>query len=399
MLEVTQAKSQRQTGHSLLKLGEQLTARVSNYSSSQQYTLKSGNLQLQLKSALPLQVGQKVELVVTRTHPTLQLRMASPTPAQQNIQQALRSAVVKQLPLDQTLSTLLKQNSAGLLPDSITKALLKIQKSLPDSRAISQAHSLKQALLNSGPFLEQSLAKELMGNLKSGHAVNHDLKAQLLRLALLIKESRTAQQSHLTLSAHTSKTTLHPITSPMSLWDLLFKREQKAATRSHKPETGNSSQELQPSLKLLKNLGEKVEGALARQQLNQLTNLPTQDDARPPWYVEIPVIKNGELSLLKLHIQQNSTGGTDNLQASWQVTIELTLPHLGLLRVNVNLKGRELITHLWSEESQLITPYLEVLKRGLEKQGLTVAEINCHQGIPTPPQPPKSLRGLLDVKA
>jgi len=401
LLEVSHTKAQLKAESSLFKLGEQLTARVSHHNSNtQQYTLKSNNLQLQVKSPIPLELGQKIQLEVSKTTPNLQLRIITADPAQQSVQQALRTLVARQAPLDETLTSLLKHNNASsTLPEPLTKLVKQLVTSLPDTHSLRSAEGIKLALRDSGMFLEQKLAKSVLSGVMNNQSLNNDMKAQLLRLVLLFKE----YSSSTTKSGQASAPPLNDqgtrISHPVMLLEALFKKLNKNTTQSNTSKINAETIDPQ-QLSLLKDLGGKSEAALARQQLNQLNNLPTPDEPKPSWSFELPINTGKEVALLKLRIHQEEQVQEQNLEQAWHVTLNFHLPELGPLKASLRLQGKSLTTHLWSEQPELFEQHMDRLRSSLSKQGLEVGEINCHRGLPKQSEPSTaySPKGLLDIE-
>ncbi len=405
LLEVIQLKTQLKAELSQLKLGQQLIARVSqHHSGSQQYTLKSDNLQFQVKSPIPLEIGEKVQLVVSRSGNPPQLQLIPPDSSQQQLQQSLRSLVSRQAPLQEALASLHQlttnppQPGSSPLPDPINKLLKQLFNSLPSSQSLSQASGLKQAIEDSGMFLEPKLAKGVLSGMIQQPTLDRDLKTQLLRLIFLLKEYTSSSPRE---SATPQSQTEHPVKQSHlgQIFGELVKKLSKPS--QERTATSNIKEGLDPQqLTLLKELVQKSESALARQQLNQLSSLPAQDDPKPTWHFELPMTHGKALSQLQLTIQREDKKQQEDNEHVWHINLQLSLPGLGPLLVKLSLQGQHLTSHLWSEHPERFEDHLDKLRQRLIKHGLEVGEIHCHKGLPQPksPQPPRNREGLVDIQ-
>ncbi|MDH5778245.1 MAG: flagellar hook-length control protein FliK [Gammaproteobacteria bacterium] len=119
-------------------------------------------LQAELKNPPP--VGTRLTLQVTTDEATPQLKViATPNSPQDPISQNLRASLQKQQaipPLLANLNVLAKTPTKIItpLPDEVIEVSRSVVQQLPDAKQVSQAQGLKQALQQSGPFLEHALA-------------------------------------------------------------------------------------------------------------------------------------------------------------------------------------------------------------------------------------------------
>ena len=399
LVEVAKIKAQL----SQLKLGEQLNLKVTAHNSAtQQYTLKNNQLQAQVKSPLPLELGQTVKVEVMNTGNKPQLQIISPTATQLQLQQSLRSLWSQQMPLDQTLNSLSKLIENPLngktLPSPVNKLLGQLFAALPDAKTLSNLDGLKQTLQNSGMFLENKLARTVLSGQVEPRYLDRDLKALTLRLVLLLREyTLSSTPQNRTPSASQPAQQLYPAI----LLEALFKRISKQQVTTSNVTGKTNSDALEQQLSLLRELLRGSESTLARQQLNQLNNSSATDENKA-WGFEIPLNNGKEISLfkLKIHSEQDQQQ-TENNKKRWQITINLTLPEMGPLQAQLTLQGNRLTAHLWSHHPTLFEEHIEKLQQRLIKHGLEVDEINFHQGLPKQNAAPQTRppQGLLDVEA
>ena len=264
LLEVTHTQAQSKADLSQLKPGEKLTARVSGYNNNtQQYTLKNDGFQLQVKSPHSLELGQKVQLEVSRATPNLQLRIVAADPNQQSIQQTLRTLVARQAPLDEMLAPLLKHNNTHSLPEPLTKLVRQLINTLPDTHSLRSAEGIKLALRDSGMFLEQKLAKSTLSGAVNSQSINSDVKVQLLRLIFMLKQySSTDKPGNPATQLISEQSTR--LAHPAMLLDTLFKKLNKNTGQDHTAKINRAITDPE-QLSLLKELGQKSEATLARQ--------------------------------------------------------------------------------------------------------------------------------------
>ena len=399
LIEVAKIKAQL----TQLKLGEQLNLKVTAHdTATQHYTLKNNQLQAQVKSPLPLELGQMVKVEVMNTGNKPQLQIISPTVTQQQLQQSLRTLWSHQMPLDQTLNSIIKliENplSGKPLPNPINKLLGQLFAALPNVKTLSNLNGLKQTLYDSGMFLESKLAKAVLMNQMEHRFLDRDLKALTLRLVLLLREYTltSTPQTHTTTTSQSAQQLY-----PAALLEELFKRINKQHSASSNIQSNPNSDDTEHQLNLLRELLKASESTLARQQLNQLNNSSSMDENKA-WGFEIPLNNGKEVALFKLKIQseQDQNQGEDG-KKRWLVSINLTLPDMGPLQAQLTLQGNRLTTHLWSHHPKLFEEHINKLQQRLIKHGLEVDEINFHQGLPKQNETPQTRppQGLLDVEA
>ncbi len=174
--------------------GQILQAVVSQSPGGNQAIIQIGNLKISAQTNIPLSAGEKLTLEVVKTGKLPLLRILRPASEAALLENLVRSALPKQSGLPPLLANLLQAAQAGnpyQLPASVLKAVQDILARLPDSQNISRPEILRNAIQQSGIFLESKLA-ELASSSRSSNtstqyqalqsAVQTDTKTGLLRL-------------------------------------------------------------------------------------------------------------------------------------------------------------------------------------------------------------------------
>lgn len=400
---------------------------------SQGAILAVGRTQILARSLAPLQVGQNLKLEVLQPRsdpPVLRILNASRTP--NPAEQALRTLLPRQTSLAPLLANLGQLARAGAtatpaasttagtaaapnsaLPRPVTEQLQQLLRLLPDVAQASRPDGLKQALQDSGLFLEARLARLLTANTgaspaalqrQAAHLFGGDLRAGLLRLATALQASQ-------------------PQTPPGSA-----QAGARTGTATPAPVRGMPPQpQAQASANLAglspaaagRELLQQVEGALARIQLHQLQSLsqsqspsqspsPTQsaplqaplqlasgnEANRAVWALELPLRNGQEQDLFGLHIQRDGGKGTAGTHPEvWSVTLAFDLAGLGPVRTQISLYEGQISAQFWAEQAETrarFQTHLDQLQARLSAVGLHVGRLGCQCGIPpdaTPPPP------------
>ncbi|MCP4465577.1 MAG: hypothetical protein GY813_02355 [Halieaceae bacterium] len=205
--------------------GAQAPAGTSPQASTGPYsiTLDSAGKQYEISSKLPLPLGTRLQLKITQDNVAVLLRVlgqappqetrpptanSSPLTAQQQlIDQSVRQALPQQQPLNQLARMLQQLNNSGSqqLPSSVRNNIALMLALMPSPDKLQQAQDLKQAMNNSGLFLESKLA-QLQANAGSAATaisphppalhLQGDIKAQLQQLLQLVQRASTGTTSN-----------------------------------------------------------------------------------------------------------------------------------------------------------------------------------------------------------
>ena len=404
------------------RVGQILAATVVANPRPGQAELRIGNLQVRAQTALEFPPGQQLRLEVAslKEQPVLKLLgllQANPLTG------ALRDALPRQQPLAPFL-TALARIAAGAqpqLPPAVARFAREVFERLPDAASVATASGLRQALRDSGLFLETKLAHgpPPTGSPKSpvpSAETSRDFKANLLRLVNVLRENsansapatRHAVPPAGSSSSAPSAATVPPLLAPGTL-NAALSRTPSATP----PELGAPLQRGQPPLPPLtaaglpreqdisltsRELHRQAEAALARVQLNQLSSLPQERQAGTEWLIELPVRREQDTDIWNLRISRDADQGGDHGQADagggWSVMLAFDLPGIGPLQTRVNLRGEQISAQFFSRTPgtlALVQGHLPLLQARLRQAGLRVDDLSCHAGqIPTTAAPARA---------
>lgn len=352
---------------------------------------------VQLSRPLPpnMNPGLKLEVVTPGSLPAL--RILTPPPPVGNtpdIQQALRSTLPRQTPLAPLLANLALVANSGLpdartaaptapvpptgarlnpaLPQPVVELARQVVDSLPRVDTLSTADGLKQAVAQSGLFLEARLAQTAQSPSAGPAATPNlplDFKGSLLGLLASLLTLTKAMPGGGTPPAPTPANT-GPVPT------------QGPAVPPPPP----SQTTLNPQMTLQQTLFEllrHVEGGLARLQLSQLVTQAHHDDDRRSWILELPLRLDERIDLIQLHIEKDLKRQHKKPTALWTITLSFDLPALGPVQARVTLANKTIHTSFWAQRPQttrVIHDHLPTLHQRLREAGLTVGSLHAHEG-------------------
>ncbi|MFN2310237.1 MAG: flagellar hook-length control protein FliK, partial [Gammaproteobacteria bacterium] len=406
------------------RVGQILSATVESAPQPGHAALRIGNLQVAAQTGqLHLTPGQTLRLEVAslKAQPILKL-LGLPWTADP-IGPALRDALPRQQPLAPLLNALARLSTAGSPPpfnaeaSRLARALLA---QLPDPASVGQAPGLRQALRDSGLFLETKLAQAARAPgagaaapgaraaTAPGAELARDFKTGLLRLVQALRAGGAssapaagkgapgpggtplaaapgAALAAAPLSAALAASLGRPL--PGAVAD-----PTAPLQRGQPPQPPIAAQLARAEAQALTRgeLLRQVEGVLARVQLNQLASLP-QERAQPPeWLFELPVRREGETDVWALRISRDPER-EDGREApregeggpGWTVMLGFDLPGLGPLQARISLHGERIAAQFFSREAGILprlAEQLPVLEARLRHVGLAVGELSCHHG-------------------
>ncbi|PPD33681.1 MAG: hypothetical protein CTY19_06985 [Methylomonas sp.] len=300
---------------------------------------------------------------------TLQVIKAGDTPsfalmpAISDPEQRIREALKQLLPMQSSPTALLTQLQHALprlqtdasVAETLKQAAQDILHNLPSKSLLSDPSQLKQAIHQSGLFLESKLSGLLSG--KTDSSLQGDFKLKLIKLIQLLNQ-----------------------------------------------EIGNQNQE-KPSdvLELLQDSLQKSHSSLAKLTLDQLHSLPKEDIPKQGWTLELPFFQGQAADSVKIEIEQDKARQSEHADKSWAVSITITPPGLDTIHCKVSCYDGSVNTRFWSETPETvdkINAHLDYLKAQFEKNGLTAGFMEAHQGKPLTTDPAKTATtSLLSEKA
>lgn len=415
------------------RVGQVLAATVIANPQPGQSELRIGNLRVTAQTgALQLAPGQDLRLEVAslREQPVLKLlglMQQSPVP------QALRDVLPRQQPLA-PLFTALSRLAAGAAPaqdlaQAVTRLARELFTRLPDTASVATAAGLRQALRDSGLFLETKLAQAATppgapskATPQQAAELNRDFKANLLRLVSVLRENSANSAPGTTARSPADTGTAALATSSPPLPATPANTVATRIPPGLPPELGAAAAPLQrgqPPLPPLsparlaqtletlspRELLRQGEGALARVQLNQLTSLPQERHSGLEWLIELPVRRDQDVDLWNLRISRDPERkqGRDTGEAAggWSVMLAFDLPGIGPMQARVNLRGERISAQFFSQMAgvlPLVHEHLPWLTARLRQAGLQIEDLSCHHGQISTAAAPRPTR-LLDERA
>ena len=346
---------------------------------------------LTLDSPQPLRIASLLSAQVQGAQ-TLNFVPLSSRQDQLAIAQQLVTQQGRQGSLEGLLSALQKLPASDSMPTELRASIDKLLAGLPTPSQLSSPKGLSDALLNSGSFLE---AKLLSGQ---SQTLAPDMKTTLLRLIAQVLPGLPASTSFNPGLAASSQAQAMPTFVRNALGMLGHASAKPAAggfplpARTLKNPDGEDS---------LENLLKLAAAAVSRLQSHQLSSLEqsgrTADGGMlTTWQLEIPMRNAHDIVPLQVKFQREdppekeADEKRENPEVKdqlWRVELAFDLTPLGPLHVQAQLLRGSLSGQLWAERAytaSLIESQLDSLRQRLKDAGLSVTDLDCHQG--TPPQ-------------
>ncbi|MTI63171.1 flagellar hook-length control protein FliK [Methylophaga sp.] len=378
--------------------------------------------------------GQRLTLEVLREQPlAIQLKAGVPTRAEA-IQQYQRDLLPQFNRSGPTLNALNQLPAELTMPAPVRQSLTQLLQGLSERQNLLQPEGLRQALSNSGLFLENRLKHTL-----TQPPLTQDLKANLLQLAQQLRtvlaqpgQSRILDDPVLMQKLPTEvQTALRQLTmTPQELRNLPAQVPPALASRGQTPMqlllsllsglTGHSVQTpplasgttpqnsnmtgvqaflqaremaaapaQQSALRgaewqVLRELLREVESASARIQFNQLSMLrdPDTPGSSNVWLFDLPIKDKQQLEMLQMRLEQHGAGHNREDETIWQVQLNLETQNLGPMQARISLHQLDVQVVLLAERqdsSELLSRHIDELNQRLDKLGVTVSHLSCRQ--------------------
>jgi len=335
--------------------------------------------------------GERLTVRVLRNSPVLALETLTSDPPETSgnvTADALRRYLPRQAspaPLLSNLSWIANgkdDGSAGTLPASVTQAANKLWQALPDSAALADPATLRNAVARSGMFLEAALANADRRAMQA--LTNTDLKALMLNLTRVLREAGARPGAAASASA---------TDSPMP-----FSRGALTSL----PSAPASLAVLDSADQQMNELARQTDGAVARMTTLQANASSSQDTPIPTMLVELPMRQGDRASVLRLKIERDrSRGQTASSGDSWSIEAAMDLGVVGALHARVTLQGHRIGVQLRAESADVVdtlTARAPELESMLRESGLEVDRVVCLHGMPAADNGARPAR-LLDVRA
>ncbi len=414
-----------------LEPGQILDAKILAKLNQNLFELLVNNQVITAKSEQNFSAGQRLRLMVEKTENPVVLKSFTapdkvPGKAIERQQLStsrhdlLRQTVPKQAslqPLAKTLTQVLQKTDGQMpIPAKLAQQLQSLVQSFSSSEKIATKDGLKQAVKESGIFLEAQLLKN--GNTGKSQNNLFDIKAGLLKLSTLLKnqidqipvQPKQTQATGLTKEAPSQQTrTENPLHKPAP-------NNIKGETANHglkqniiptptKPaqHTVSTNRTVVSDLDILpeaKELNRQIEQSLNKIQLNQNNAVVVEKNDTPVWTMDIPVKNGKQIDILNISIYKDGSNSGSDDQGLWSIQLKFNFESLGDIYAKVSLYNQEVMTSLWAEKTQtqqLIEDHLLELETQLEKTGLDIGCIQCLSGKPPDPSPLTTNNSLVDL--
>ena len=410
-LYTSQLSAQSQPGGAAIRAwtaGQILQATVIRQALDGTVTLRVGNQEVQARTGLSLAADQPITLQVAQSgtqtvlrvlhlggpeptaDATLAARAAPSDPADATLAQAWRQVLPREGDLRPMLSRLTEfiQSPRGEtnrdLPPPVMRSLEALAARIPVLDRLMIASGLKQAVADSGLFLEARLAEALARGVAP--VAPGDLKAGLLQLLTTLRGALPAP----------APASTGPGDATMAPTPATVVRSDTAVPASTLTANTASDASLAP-------LARQADAALAHIEQHQLASLSDATPGTTAWVVALPVRHGADTPVLELRIEQHETrAASDELSRSFSVWLDLDLVSLGPVRAHLNLRDESVSVALWAERpatAGLLSQHLTELDGALHKAGLTTHGLRCETGAPPSPDTPTGPAGLLDERA
>lgn len=337
------------------------------------------------------------------------------------IDQLVRQALPQQQPLRElvpVLQSILTQPQP--LPRALGQALTQLLARFPTPQQLQTPAPLKQAVRDSGIFLESKLSRpqapanagpERLGSqapaaemTKPGATDNRDLKALIERvlpqLQKLTGEDGAREPGATSPAAALANSYgLPPGIIPTT-------GHSPPHNSGHRSAGHTNEQSLDV---LLRQLSRQLMASLARTQMHQMDSLTTrqaftQDPQSPinTWALEIPILNGNQVENLDLRIeqhQQQDAQQADKRVTAWTVMLNFDLHQSGRMQVQLTIIEKTVSAVIWSQlekTHQQVQRHIRELQQGFEKVGVLVKKVECQIGIPAADRSPL-YRQLVDV--
>jgi flagellar hook-length control protein FliK len=342
----------------------------------------------------------------------------------------IRQLLPQQPAGNSNLGELVKVQQQKTLSEPVIKEVKQLLQHVLEKPAVVKPEAFKQAIQNSGVFLE----RQLLNNPTNS---NQDFKANLLRLitaleSVITKGNQTISseakvdikslpaqaQSALAVLAKMPQdlsklpaqiqTALASIgKTPTQLLSLLMasfgnssestsdvKLQNQTTTSGPFIKTPEALADKQPQVQnrvlaaelvVLRELLRDVEGVHAKLQFNQLSMLkdPDSPTSSNVWLVDLPLKDKDRLDILQMRIEQHQRNQNGEDEDAWNVQLTLDTQNLGPLQATINMYAENVKVMLCAERPEtatLLEENMAILNADLAKLGVNINHLSCRCG-------------------
>ena len=359
--------------------------------------LQIGKQLLLANTDLQLKAGDKVNLRVDKTPKQITLRILDNVQSSEvSKQSALRTHLPRQQGLPPLLANLqvLVQGLVGKnTSPNLRNTANELIKALPRLSKVSNSSGVRNAIHNSGVFLESKLLAQLLSGKTAD--TKEDIKGTMLKLLQLLKEQPEPQTEKNKPGTNSRQ---HPTQPPM-----------RGTMPTAQPRTEPSLEQGSSNSKVVNELRQQTEAALSRLQLSQVASTAAKEpDGVREWLLELPVQHEEKSTLVQMRIRRDPNKNNQAFEedGTWSVMLALNSDHYGELHSRITLSGENVMVNFWAEQKGLskeINNKLEVLQASLRNSGLNANGFACYHGTPpdtnSASQHPPEATQILDITA
>lgn len=398
----------RDAGEAQFRPGHLLHGSVQSVDPEQNITLRINNALFQARTQYPVSIGQQLNLQVIEHQDQVALRILSSAPTPDTVNRTLRTILPQteklsvvfakiaelisaQRPSSITGETAAVTSAPTVIPQRIQQLAHELLVRLPDTQQVSNPTGLKQAIQDSGLFLEHKLAREVIAAAPQSHTPSHipasisnDLKGGFYKL--LINVFSLLQTTSTAVPIESLQQSL-PGTGLLEklLNTLMPGHNTQQTSGSPAAQAAHNTGMLRALLELFRH----IESGVSRVQLHQISSLPTEDRPQTVLSMEIPVRHGESMDVIELRIgQEKEDAAGRETRSQWSATLLLNLQHLGQIRARITVIDKAASTVFWADKAstaELINQHLPELHDNMSKAGLRVGRLECSQGLPAEP--------------
>ena len=376
-------KASVQQGSGALKLGQIVHAVALTNSNRGHVSLRVGETVINASTNITFQQNAHLSLEVVQIQPHLLLKLI-PSPAGSAATRALQDAMISWLPQQSGIAPALAQLIHKIMMDGksleqqSTRALVDaLINGLPTRNTLIHAEGVRQAIIQSGLFLESILSRSVA---RYRTDIKKDIKACLLRILHIIGQDRMDNSSDTRIQNSSIASLLNT--------DIPPRRKGLPVTQSRVPfssiaDIGDMSDD-GPDLYC------KIQGAIARLGLLQVNTAENFFSGEYFWQLEIPVKHTEAIETVSISIENEQKDPLHEERNTWIVNLALDLPQLGQIEIRISLYRQGVSSCFWSDSPDtlsLIQSQFEQLKSKLKHHKIETLALCCQQGQPKPTEP------------
>lgn len=350
---------------------------------------------VEIKTDLALKAGQQLLLQVNKNASEVSFQLKH-SPSQSNqISQFINQLAAKQQAMPQLLASLreiaTQSNQANtFFTPQFKKQVETVVQQFPQLSQLSTAKEVKNAIYNSGTFLESKIINSSMhspGSVSNNPIAITDLKAGLSQLLTLIQNN----QAILIPKLLTSESSLYKniaydglINSPGSLKLMTDLPGRLAHAQIQMPVLDSNLFQLNNHFLLQSRVLEQLEGVLSRIIITQLHTREGGDQSFINF--EVPFRHNDQQEVLQLKIREELQE-KEALEGNkvWTVNLAFHLNTLGGMRIYITLDQLDLAMQFWTEgkkSQRLLQNHFPLLSERLIEAGFTISQLSAFHGMP-----------------